>query len=139
MELSLKRRPTFKGATIGELYIDGDLECFTLEDAVREVPGKPVSAWKIPKQTAIPRGRYRVTIDMSTAFHKMMLHILDVPGFAGIRIHKGNDIDDTEGCILVGLHATQTTVTQSKLAFDPLFDKIQSALNDGQSVFISIE
>ena len=54
MKLTLKRialRPTY---TIGKLYIDGEYFCDTCEDTVR-MDGK-----KIPGETAIPFGTYRV-------------------------------------------------------------------------------
>ena len=72
MELLLKRRPSQNGATIGALYIlvGGDAlhECYTLEDEVREVEGEPVEKWKVPGETAIPEGKYRVVIEKSPRF-----------------------------------------------------------------------
>ena len=51
---------------------------------------------------AIPSGFYRLRITHSPRF-KELLPILDgVLGRSGIRIHAGNTIDHTEGCILVG-------------------------------------
>ena len=51
---------------------------------------------------AIPCGFYRLRITHSPRF-KELLPILDgVLGRSGIRIHAGNTIEHTEGCILVG-------------------------------------
>ena len=44
MKLTLNRRPSVGGATIGELLEDGARLCFTLEDEIREQPGVPVGA-----------------------------------------------------------------------------------------------
>ena len=82
--------------TVGRLSIDGDFQCYTLEDKVRP------SGVKIDGQTAIPAGTYKVTRDMSARFGRVMPHILNVMGFEGIRIHPGNSSADTEGCILLG-------------------------------------
>lgn len=95
MELLVKRQPG--AATPGELLIDGRHFCWTLEDPVRAGP-------KVAGDTAIPAGRYKVTIDMSTRFKRPMLHVLDVPNFAGIRIHNGCTPANTEGCLLVNYH-----------------------------------
>lgn len=138
MKLELKRRPSTNVATIGELYVDGQWECFTLEDVVREKPGVPVMNWKIKGQTAIPAGRYKVIINMSNRFKKLMPLLLNVPGFAGVRIHPGNTHENTEGCILVGRKTSLDTITESRLAYDQLMKQMQEAIDLGEDVFLEI-
>jgi hypothetical protein len=132
MDLRLVRKEFTEKSTIGDLLIDDSFFCFTLEDMVRE-PGV-----KIPGQTAIPEGRYRVVIDQSNRFRRAMPHILDVPMFEGIRIHSGNTDKDTEGCILLGMTKSKDFVGQSVLAFNRFFDQLYMGLGHGD-VSISIE
>ena len=56
-----------------------------------------------------------------------MPHVLDVPGFEGIRIHAGNTDKDTEGCLLVGMTRATDFIGQSRLAFTALMDKLKSS------------
>ena len=115
--LTLDRIWRSDDTTIGILKHDGKQICFTLEDKVREIPGKPVDQWKVPSRTAIPSGEYDVVITMSNRFKRLMPLLLDVPGFAGVRIHSGNTHEDTEGCILLGTGRVGVrTVVNSKLA-----------------------
>ena len=132
MLLTLIREPSSTGCTIGRLSVDGRHECYTCEDVTR--PGQP----KVPGQTAIPEGRYQVVITMSNRFKVRLPLLLDVPGFTGIRIHPGNTAADTEGCILPGLGMLPDRVTQSRAAFDRLFQKIEAALAGGEQVWIKI-
>ena len=142
MLIELKRVEASKNgkATIGKLYLDGAYECWTLEDTVREVANTPVAAWKLAGETAIPVGTYRVIIDFSNRFQRLMPHVLNVPGFDGIRIHPGNTDADTEGCILLGqVHiAGQDCVANSKLAFDAFYEKLKMAVNVGDAVMLTI-
>ena len=138
MKLRLERQPSAHGATIGELTVDMVFECYTLEDEVREIEGQPVEAWKVKGQTAIPRGSYNVVVSLSGRFNRDLPLLESVPGFAGIRIHPGNTSADTEGCILPGKGHTDRTVTESRAAFNALFDKIKAALDAGDSVTIEI-
>lgn len=78
---------------LGKLYVDGVHFCETLEPPFFETPVKP---------RAIPEGEYPVVLLYSHKFDALLPLLLDVPGFAGIRIHAGNTVDDTSGCILVG-------------------------------------
>jgi len=119
VNLSVKRRWVEKDATIGELYLDGVWECFTLEDVVRDV--------KIPGKTAIPEGRYEVVVDYSPRFKQPLPHVLNVPAFEGIRIHAGNVPEDTSGCILVGRIRGDGKILGSKLALDALMEKFRQA------------
>jgi len=100
--LTLQRQPSYKDATFGSLLTDGAFFCHTLEDKIREVSGVPVSKWKIHGKSAIPTGRYPITLEYSPRFGVDTITIKDVVGFVGVRMHGGNDIDDTEGCPIVG-------------------------------------
>jgi len=121
MNIKLRRFEFGINYTIGKLYIDGVYHCFTLEDKVRE-------GEKVQNETAIPYGIYNVIIDISTRFNRLMPHVLNVPGFEGIRIHTGNTDADTEGCILVGTTwAGKDFIGNSKFAFDPFFEKLKAA------------
>lgn len=130
MTLRLIREPSINGATLGSLYIDGHWQAWTLEDQIREQAGVPVAAWKVPAQTAIPAGRYRVIVTPSQRFQRPLPLVLDVPGFSGIRIHPGNGPEDTEGCILVGRDRVAGRVLQSRVAFEALFATLQAAIGD---------
>lgn len=134
MELKLIRKRFHKDSTIGELLIDGYFECYTLEDEVRPL------GEKVPSETAIPAGTYKVVIDQSDRFKRLMPHLLDVPQFTGVRIHFGNTDDDTDGCILVGTTiVNENFVGNSRIAFDQLFTKLKSTFDLGEEIQITIE
>lgn len=119
MKLLLKRIHKTDISTIGELYIDGVFQCYTLEDIERDV--------KIKSETAIAKGKYKVMITMSNRFKRYMPLLLNVPNFQGVRIHAGNTNHDTEGCILVGQARSKDFIGQSRKAFDKLFKKLENA------------
>lgn len=128
MELILQREPTgAQHATLGKISIGGEHQCDTLEDAVRERPGEPVAKWKVPGETAIPAGRYRVRVTYSERFRRKLPLVQGVPGFSGIRIHAGNTIADTEGCILVGARMGPATIVESRRALLELMERLADA------------
>ena len=138
MNLELRREPSTENGTFGKLYIDNVFACYSLEDEVREVEGKPVAKWKIKGETAIPKGRYQIIINHSNRFKRELPLLLKVPGFEGVRFHSGNTEADTEGCILVGTERNATAVLNSRVAFNELMGDIQEALDHGEQVWISI-
>lgn len=126
MELKLQRIHYDETYTIGKLFIDGVFFSHTLEDKVRDInhdgdlndPGEQ----KIKHYTAIPCGTYDVEITYSNRFKRKMPLLMNVPGFEGIRIHPGNDSDDTSGCILVGKNTVKGGLTNSRETYDKLFN-----------------
>lgn len=139
MELLLCRISRKPRCTIGALFVDERFRCYTLEDVEREVEGWPVEEWKVKGETAIPVGRYQVVMSKSRRFGRYLPELLNVPGFAGIRIHAGNTEHDTEGCILVGEGRTELTITESRVALVKLMTDIQGALDKGNQVWITVE
>ena len=129
MNLILKRKYFGDTFTVGKLYKDDQYIGYTLEDKVREVTGESVETWKQFGNTAIPVGTYKVLITMSNRFKMKLPQLLDVPGFAGVRIHTGNSSKDTEGCILVGSiwDGKSDWVGGSKTAFSPLLAMIEES------------
>jgi hypothetical protein len=140
MQLIVDREPSTPRTTLGILSVDGIFECYTLEDTVREIAGKPVSTWKIPGETAIPNGTYQIVIDYSDRFKRPMPHILNVDGFDGVRIHSGNTAVDTEGCILLGRQRQGSDeVLDSAAAFSVFFPKLQAAIQRGEQVSLTVQ
>jgi hypothetical protein len=128
----LKRKGFYPHSTLGELWLDGELLCNTLEDVVRP-DGK-----KIDAETAIPAGEYQIIINYSERFQRPMPLLLNVPKFEGVRIHSGNTDKDTEGCILVGTKTDNPDfIEQSRMAFAKVFPMIESAMKTGK-VYINI-
>ena len=134
MNLELQRLYHLKQCTIGTLSIDGLFVCYTLEDIVRP-PGV-----KIPGDTAIPEGEYRVIVDWSNRFQRFMPKLLDVPGFEGIRIHPGNTHKDTSGCILVGMEKDieHERILKSKDAYAIVYMEILGKVQKKRPVIITI-
>jgi hypothetical protein len=136
MKIVVIRKHFTSISTIGELSIDGEPECVTLEDCDRRLEDGNA---KIQDSTAIPRGVYKVIIDPSARFKKLMPRLLNVPGFEGIRIHSGNTAADTSGCILLGRSiAGPDAISNSRFAYDRFFNRLEAALCAKEEVTIEI-
>jgi len=112
-------RKTFTDeSTIGELFLNGEKMCDTLElpykDNQRSV-------------SCIPAGEYSARLRYPReSGSRDYLHILvkDVPNRDYILFHRGNTAKDSRGCILVGLKSQQDIVHNSTLAMDLLMKEI---------------
>jgi Family of unknown function (DUF5675) len=133
MLLNVRRTDFTKFSSIGDFSINGEKFCYSLEDKYR------ADGIKVYGKTAIPCGTYKVVIDWSNRFKRLMPHILDVPGFTGIRIHKGNTAEDTEGCILLGRIKDEDWVGESKAVFDAFFEQLKVAVDNHEKVTITVE
>lgn len=136
LALRLRREPTvLDRVTFGDLYVyDGTTEgwqCFTLEDAVRTV--------KIKHKTAIPFGRFELSLYDSPKFGPETLHLLAVPNFEYVHIHSGTTDEDTDGCILVGAKREGLAIYESRLALAALKHIVVPELQAGTKVYITIE
>lgn len=125
-------------ATLGIASFAGH-QYATVEDTVRVLTdcGKTTCKGKVTGATAIPAGTYEIRDTYSPRFNKLMLEVVGVPGFQGIRIHSGNTADDTEGCLIPGLKQTPTGVAYSRPAVEQLNRDIREKLKTGP-VFIKI-
>jgi hypothetical protein len=83
IQLEVIRQWLSADCCVGQLSINGRPFCYTLEDVVR-----PAGAKKVKHQTAIPAGRYQVTLETSPRFGKLLPRLHNVPGFEGILIQR---------------------------------------------------
>ena len=120
--LVLNRKIFTDTSTIGELFLNAEFLCSTLEDTVRN--------HKIPGETAIPAGDYEIIINLSNRFNRLMPLLLNVPYYKGVRLHNGNTSADTLGCILVGEYDSKTPnfIGNSRVTYEEVFPKIQQVL-----------
>ena len=118
---------------IGDLFFNDEFFCHTLEDQLRD------RNEKVYGETCIAAGRYEIILSVSNRFKRLMPLLLDVPMFEGIRIHGGNTSKDSHGCPLVAFNTDGKKIWGS--AEKVLTKKIKYWLevNEGASVFITIE
>lgn len=135
MELTLNRIFLGSSATIGELLINNEYLCDTLEDRVRP------KGEKVYGKTAIPEGVYEMILSYSPRFKKVLPEILNVPNFTGIRIHCGNQSADSSGCVLVGTWdgEKEDWVGNSKIAIDKLMSLLEEATNNKEKITITVK
>jgi len=112
-------RDTFtENSTIGELFINGERFCDTLENP-----------WLNNQRniSCIPAGQYKVRLRLPReSATRDYLHLLvqDVPNRDYILFHIGNTAKDTSGCILVGQGSEQDVVYNSQLSMDLVIKEI---------------
>lgn len=139
MELKVIRKWKKNEYTIGDLYVDGVWVSNTLEDAVRDLNRNGQfdnGERKIPGKTAIPYGRYEVTMKVRSPkysnfskyswakkYDGYLPRLLNVPHFDGVLIHPGNTDADTEGCLCVGFNKVVGKVVDSVNTFRRLMDE----------------
>ena len=105
-------------STIGNLYLNGEWLCDTLElpykDNQRSISSIPAGKYKVRLRTA----RESATRDY--------LHLLvqDVPNRDYILVHIGNKSSDSRGCVLVGIGTEQDFVKNSRLAMELLMKEV---------------
>lgn len=136
---------------MGELRVDfgagkGAQEAFwTVEDPDRGLHQcdslERIKDRKVKGRTAIPAGCYEVTLEPSGKYGDDTPTVSGVPGFKYIRIHAGNDADDTEGCIMPALERDDDAgrTAKSSQATRWLRAEIQKRIRAGERVSILIE
>lgn len=125
-----------KDYTQSDLYVDGERFCYILEDV-----GRPHGV-KVYAETCIPEGVYDVVVSHSPRFQKDMILLYNAAGqmvkrfgveFAGVRVHGGNDVDDSEGCPLAAYQTGENGKVWDR-ASDDLCNKVKQWIDKGEKV-----
>ena len=142
MKLKLIRIFFGKTYTIGKLYIDGVYYCDTIEDVNRDLNKDgdllDIGEGKVMHKTCIPFGIYKVIVNMSGRFKRLLPRILNVPHFDGILIHNGVDETSSSGCIIVGENRVKGKVTNSRFYMNDLTAKLLTAQKAVEEITIEI-
>lgn len=143
MKLTIKRTALRSSYTLGKLYIDGQFFCSTLEDLDRgltqDMPLNLIKSLKIPGETAIPKGTYKVTLDVvSPKFSKYPFYmevcegklprLIDVKGYEGVLIHVADGIKRDallQGCIGIGNLSSEEYLINGKQVFTEFYNRIK--------------
>lgn len=157
MEIRVRRIALKDDYTIGKmeiLYPEGwRWVADTLEDVVRDLNKdgdlNDVGEGKVYGKTAIPYGRYEITMNVqspkysqraSYAWCKGYLpRLLNVPHFDGILIHSGNDETHSNGCVLVGENKVKGQVINSMATLKRIVSILKHASDSGEKIWITIE
>ena len=148
MRLKVIRETSKDTYTPGKLYIDNEYFSDTLEDYDRGLEQNmsigEIQSKKIYGKTAIPKGTYKVTLDVvSPKFSQYPFYmevcegkvprLVDVPGFEGILIHvaDGPKKDKLlQGCIGIGERQPDGSLLNGKGTFRKLYERLKEDKNN---------
>ena len=126
MKIDVYRSEYGPRSTPGEMFIDGQRECFTLEPA-KDKPfheGHP----------CIPAGTYEIRLTFSPHLQHLTPEVMDVPGRTAIRIHKANKPEELLGCTAVGEVQREDMVLNSAGAFERMMVLLKQANDHGERI-----
>lgn len=126
MKIDVYRKSYGQNSTPGEMFIDNQRECFTLE------PSKDHPFFE--GHPCIPCGEYEIILTMSPHLGYVTPEALDVPGRTEIRIHVANYPKELKGCTAVGEAQREDMVLNSKLAFSKVMTLLKMAHNNGEKI-----
>jgi hypothetical protein len=142
VEFTLKRHALRPAYTVGRFMLGTQKICDTLEDRVRDYNHDgdllDIGETKIFGETAIPYGRYRMTVSKSPKFGRDLVAIHDVKHFESIRIHAGNSAGDSAGCILPGENKIIGGLENSRYWENVITAMVKKFIENGFNCFINI-
>ena len=142
LHVTLIRKYRKEKYTIGQLYENGVFLCNTMEDRDRglnnNMSASAILKIKVPNETAIPTGTYKIVVSESPKFHRELIEVVGVPGFVGIRVHRGNSERDSSGCILPGINSEKGKVTDSTKYEELLTKKVKAAMARNEECYLTI-
>lgn len=144
LKFKLYRKENTSDFCRGRLYVnipdddyseaaDSNLSDFAVCDTL-EPPVRPASRF-IRGKTAVPAGTYDVALTRSPKFGRLLPILIDVPGMTGIRIHRGNTVADTRGCILPGRYVGEGRLADST---PREMDIVNMLARDGEMAVIEV-
>lgn len=140
MKLKVVREIKTDISTIGSLFINDVFFCYTLEDKDRGLKQSDsllfIQTKKIFGLTAIPSGTYKLTVNQSPKFKRMLPRILDIKGFDGVLLHRGNSANDSLGCILLGYKKGENSIFESTKAENDLVNRLLLHNNEVHTIEI---
>lgn len=128
-KVELKRIEQTLEATIGVLLVDGEAICWTLEEPWRD---------NLPDVSCIPTGEYILQLEYSPSKRCELWTIKEVPGRSYVRIHKGNTVDDTQGCPLTGAVPGRIDGRRAVLNSRKAFAEFMSVMEDDREAQIVV-
>lgn len=114
VRLTLLRYESGPAGTFGVLLCGREWICHTLEPASRAGGYRQ----------AVRAGVYPLTFEYSPKFRRQ-LPTISAPGRVGLRVHAGNKVSDTSGCILVGESRSGPLLLRSKVTLERVVDIIK--------------
>lgn len=143
MNLQLTRTTRTENSTIGDLSIDGNFFCNTLEPTDRgltsTMPFEEIIQKKVHGKTAIPTGTYDIVMTFSHRWQKKVPLLQNVPDFIGVEMHIGNKPADTEGCLLCGEKTSVADFIEfSTATIEKLYPLFEAAELRGEKSTITI-
>lgn len=152
MELTLIRKEKTPIYTIGDLLINNEYFCNTLEDTDRGLSDSmseiEIKSKKVYGKTAIPTGTYEINMNTVSSKFKdrnwakpyggKLPRLLDVKGYEGVLIHVGNKAEDSLGCILCGKNTKRGQLTESTITFNRLMRILLQAHLKVEKILLTI-
>lgn len=127
-----------EGFTLGEIrygHFDSARVCYTVEDQDRRLEE---GHGKVYGKSAIPTGRYRLTIYQSPRRGDTCILLNHVAAFSGVEIHAANHAEELLGCIAPGTVRTLDGVGNSRIALSGLITELRRLTMRGVAVWLNV-